>query len=271
MPDRKIKWGVEPRKQDHNIQKPKHHIDIDIDWRQTTMGQIITTEKILTRLPVSKLNQFRIGYWKEGGHPLLGLTGIPNPRLTTVLVLVVGWSFYFVPMEYMKRKLRNEMQHRVDERKLREGLFVLQMLEYFDTTDNDTSDRPGGDRKQVPTNHNNPTRELLTVKRRVMETIELMPGYTTMVEAPIGDDNDDKTELGVGVDTEEDLIDVERWPFMFEQRHSLFYRNEVRKKLEMVRQQIEQLQQELRHEQQAWDKHEKQGKAPTWNAKLLEL
>jgi len=193
-----------------------------------SMGQLLTSEAVINKLPVSRLNKYRIGYLKAGGHPLLGVSGIPNPRLTAILVTVIVGGMYLVPLEMMKQNLKSDMQGRVDERKMREGMFALQMLEYFDDDASKT----------------NPTRELLTVRRGVMKSIEPIPGYTTMIEMSDDDDkkksNDDSGDNG-----EEELVDVERWPHMFEQRHSLFYRNQVRRKMQQVQAQIEELEGEL--------------------------
>jgi len=189
------------------------HTHTHTECTHTTLGIAMERnnlfENVLYRMRLSKLNRLRIR---------MIATGLPQQLLPRpIFLLVIGSLFTFcaayLPWKHVRNRKRNLIQQRVDERKLREGTFVLEMLQWYGEEE----------RKSLP--------------------VHALFHYTTMQQFLHERDSEKKGEPLP--DFEEDIINVERWPIRNEQRHSLYYREKVRKKIEKLQKEIEQLEKEL--------------------------
>lgn len=166
-------------------------------------------EDLLYRMRLSKLNHLRVR---------MLATGLPQQLLPRpIFLLIIGSLFTFcaayLPWKHVRDRKRHLIQHRVDERKLREGTFVLEMLQWYGNDE----------KKQLP--------------------VHALFKYTTMQQFLHERDNEKKDEPLP--DFEENIINIERWPSRNEQKHTLYYREKVRKKIEELQKEIEELEKEL--------------------------
>jgi hypothetical protein len=159
--------------------------------------------KLKEQLTPSRLNRWRYAYLTAEGSRV---KPFQFPRYAVPLLTLMACSM-LVPFVLFSRNFKKKEQHRIDERKTREGVFLVQMLEWFDSSSSNQN------------------------------TIELMTNHETMTQFISQYNNTVVSED----DHEEEMIDVERWPTNFEQRHSLYYRNRVRRKLEQLERKLEQM------------------------------
>ena len=128
-----------------------------------------------------------------------------EPPRYTFFIVTTCTLLYTAPILIASYKQKAEAQERVDERKMREGVFLLQMMEWFEEGENET--------------------------KKVMTKNETVGHFLQRVQ---GENLNETTSEDILTASEEEMLDVERWPEGYEQRHSVFYRNRVRRKLEQV-------------------------------------